>query len=280
MTDPILMGIVNVNADSFSTGRSSDPLAAAFDLVESGATIIDLGAQSASPSTPVLTAEREQALLVPLVQELSNSGVCVSVDTYKPDVAVAVLAAGAQIVNDYSGASDGRMVEVLLDSDARLVLTHNIGRVKQRLTEPDLYRDVVAEVGDWFEQKLAEFAARGLEDDRVILDPGIDLSKTPAQTVRVLRGLPMLRRRFSNQLLVALSRKDFIGTIHPVPPHRRDPGTLAALTALDGVGDVIARLHAVDEARQFLDVLAHLRGERILPEEAELAPSLYRSTSE
>lgn len=273
-----LMGIVNLNPDSFSTGATTDPLGRALALVEAGADIVDLGAQSASPSTPVVEPGREIAMLVPIVAELADRGVRTSVDTYKPAVARAAMEAGAGIINDYSGTRTREMVDVVASGGAELVLTHNIGRVKQRLTDPTLYENVVAEVGDWFDHRLSEMARWGLQPEQIVLDPGIDLSKTPAQTVEVLRGLGDLRERFTNRFLVAISRKDFIGTISPCPPEARDPGTLAALATLMDVPDVTARVHDVAGARQFLDVALHLRGLRDLPHDAELAPAHYRSS--
>lgn len=277
--NPRLMGIVNLNPDSFSTvaGDADDAVTAALGLVADGAEIIDLGAQSASPSTPVVPADEELAVLVPVVTALAAEGVTVSVDTYKPQVAAGVLAAGASIVNDYSGSDDPQMLEVLADTGAGLVLTHNIGPVKQRLTDPDLYDDVLVEVGDWFGRQLDRLAGAGIAPERVVLDPGIDLSKTPAQTVEVLKGLPALRARFANEFLVAISRKDFIGTIARVVPHERGPGTLAALVPLAAVPGTIARVHDVAAAKQFLDVLDVLEGRVTLDRDAALDPAFYRS---
>ncbi|MFA9444349.1 dihydropteroate synthase [Egicoccus sp. AB-alg6-2] len=281
--NPRLMGIVNLNPDSFSStpGAGSDgpeeAIAHGLRLVADGAEVIDLGAQSASPSTPVVPAEQELAALEPVVAALVAAGVTVSVDTYKPAVAAGVVAAGATIVNDYSGTDDDTILDAVAGTDARFVLTHNIGPVKQRLTDPDLYDDVVVEVGDWFARRLERFAARGIDPDRVVLDPGIDLSKTPAQTVAVLAGLAQLRERFANTLLVAISRKDFIGTIARAVPHDRGPGTLAALVPLTEVRDTVARVHDVAAAKQFLDVLDVLRGHAVLDRDAFLDPALYRS---
>ncbi|GGI08873.1 dihydropteroate synthase [Egicoccus halophilus] len=277
--NPRLMGIVNLNPDSFSTAGEEvdDATARALRLVDTGAEVIDLGAQSASPSTPVVPAEDELAVLTPVVTELAARGVTVSVDTYKPAVAAGVVAAGARLVNDYSGSDDAEMLEVVAGTDAQFVLTHNIGPVKQRLTDPNLYDDVVLEVGDWFARQLERLAAHGVAPERVVLDPGIDLSKTPAQTVAVLAGLPDLRARFSNPLLVAISRKDFIGTIARAVPHERGPGTLAALVPLVRIDDTIARVHDVAAARQFLDVLGVLEGRATLDRDAVLDPALYRS---
>jgi len=277
---PRVMGILNVNPDSFSDPRSGidvdERVRAGIALARAGADVVDVGAQSASPATPELDPEVEVALLLPVLDGLHAAGVTTSVDTYKVAVAEAVVAAGTAIVNDYSGLSQPGLVGVCRDGGADLVLTHNIGRVKERLTDPDLYRDVVLEVGDWFEQRLEVIEAGGLARERVLLDPGIDLSKTPAQSIDVLRGTATLARRFGLAQLVAVSRKDFIGALAPTRPAERDPGTLAAVAALTAVPDVVVRVHDVAAVVQFLTVLAALVGEDGIDPSTLLDPALYR----
>jgi dihydropteroate synthase len=283
---PRIMGILNVNPDSFSDPHDEDAttspagrIAAGIALHEAGADIVDVGAQSASPATPVIDAAREIAALVPVLEGLHAAGVTTSVDTYKTAVAEAVVAAGTAVVNDYSGLSEPGIVEVCARGGARLVLTHNIGRVKERLTDPDLYTDVVAEVGDWFEERLGVIEASGLARDRVLLDPGIDLSKTPAQSITVLRGVGALAARFGLEQLVAVSRKDFIGALVPTPPRERDPGTLAAVAALTRTPGVTVRVHDVAATRQFLTVLAALERDEDVDPALLLDPGLYRQSS-
>lgn len=277
---PRLMGILNVNADSFSDPRRdvsvAERIAAGVALARAGADVIDVGAQSASPATPVLDPDVELALLLPVLEGLHAAGVTTSVDTYKATVAAGVVAAGAAIVNDYSGLSEPGVVDACLAGGADLVLTHNVGRVKERLTDPDRYVDVVAEVGDWFDERLATIEAAGLPRGRVLLDPGIDLSKTPAQSIAVLRGAGVLSARFGLRQLVAVSRKDLIGALVRARPAERDPGTLAAVAALTAVPDVTVRVHDVAGTMQFLTVLEALVGARDLDPSTLLDPALYR----
>jgi dihydropteroate synthase len=262
---PQLMGILNVNADSFSDPRAVHDQAGDLNrlvssgvrLAEEGADLVDVGAESASPATRVIDASAEIDLLLPVLAGLHRVGVVTSVDTYKPSVASACVAAGVSVVNDYSGLVHPELAGICADTSARLVLTHNPAGVKNKLLDPDAYGDVVAAVADWFEAKLAVVQAQGLAVERVILDPGIDLAKTPAQSIEVLRGLPRLAV-LGVPLLVAISRKDFIGAVSPSSPADRDPGTMAALGHLIGLPRAIARVHDVAAARQYLRVAGTL----------------------
>jgi dihydropteroate synthase len=264
---PRLMGILNVNADSFSDPRRVadqgkdllELLAKGRGLTEAGADVVDVGAESASPATPVVDASAEIDALLPVLDGLHRCGVATSVDTYKPEVARACVAAGTHVINDYSGLVHPEVAGICADADARLVLTHNPAGVKNKVLDPDGYTDVVGEVAAWFESTLAVIEAHGLVRERVLLDPGIDLAKTPAQSIALLRGLPVLAG-LGLPLLIAISRKDFIGAVSPSHPADREPGTLAALGHLIGAPRVIARVHDVPAAAQYLHVAGALSG--------------------
>lgn len=276
-----LMGIVNVNPDSFSDPRRevdlAERLAVARRQVADGATVIDLGAQSAATHLPLVDAAEEIAALVPMVTALVDDGVVVSVDTYKPEVAAAVLAAGATIVNDYSGVEHDEVVALVADhAQARYVLTHNRGRPKQRLTEPAMYADVTGDVITFFESALDRLDELGLDSDRVILDPGVDLSKTPQQTLTVIREVDRISSAFDLPQLWAISRKDVLGVATGRPPASRDPATLAVLEHLADRPSTILRVHDVAACGDYLTVRGLLRGESELGEEALLDPRLYR----
>lgn len=265
---PWLMGIINVNADSFSDPREvADEagellrlVAAGVALSQAGADLVDVGAESASPATPVVGASAEIDALLPVLDGLHRAGVTSSVDTYKPGVAEACVAAGTAVVNDYSGLVHPEVAGICADGGAGLVLTHNPAGVKNKVLDPHGYTDMVAEVASWFETKLAVIEAQGLAAERVLLDPGIDLAKTPAQSIELLRSLPALAG-FGLPLLVAISRKDFIGAVSPSRPAERGPGTLAALGSLVGLPRVIARVHDVAAAAQYLQVAGALAGD-------------------
>lgn len=276
-----LMGIVNVNPDSFSDPRAGtadvdERLAAALALVTDGAAVVDLGAQSAATHLPLVDPADEVAGLVPLVTALAAEGVVVSVDTYKPEVAAAVLDAGATVLNDYSGVEHPEVVELVVDHDAWYVLTHNRGRPKQRLTEPARYDDVTGDVVAFFTEQLARLETLGLPPDRVLLDPGVDLSKTPRQTLEVLREVDRLSAAFDQPQLWAISRKDVLGVATGRAPAERDPATLAVVDWFADRPRTLLRVHDVAGAADHLTMRALLNGTADLDDQALLDPALYR----
>lgn len=265
-----LMAVVNVNADSFSDPRgSTDPeerLAAARTAVRDGAAIVDLGAQSAALDAALVPPDDQVRALVPLVEALLGDGIPVSVDSHELEVVEAVLAAGADVVNDFSGLAEPDLVRAVADAGARYVLTHNPVGPRARQTDPDHYDDVVAEVVADLGRSLDRLVDLGLPVDRVIVDPGVDAGKTPRQTLELLRGRDRLRAELEPPLLWAISRKDVLGALTGRGPAERDAATLALLASLAGHTRTIARVHAVPEARDVLRVHAALAGRTDLDE--------------
>jgi dihydropteroate synthase len=270
---PCLMGIVNVSPDSFSDGgrypTRDAQLALASDLVEAGADILDVGGESASTDRPPVTAEEEIERVVPLVERLAGElDAIVSVDTYKPAVASAAIAAGARIVNDVSGLRDPALAEVCARTGAALVVMHTRAAPRQRLQDPGLYGDITAEVLAFLRDRIAVARSVGVEPEQLIVDPGPDFSKTPAQTIRLLAEIGRLHE-LGRPLLMAISRKDFVGALTGRAPRDRLAGTLAALAHGVCEGAHIFRVHDVAAAADFLAVWMALRGE--LAPGAELA---------
>ena len=262
---PWLMGIVNATPDSFSdAGEYADldaRVALAHELLDAGADIIDVGGESGITLRPPVAAREEIERVVPLVQRLvSELGATVSVDTYKPLVAEAAVAAGAVIVNDVSGLRDPELADVCARTGAALVLMHTRAAPKQRLQDPALYGDVVADVTGFLAARIELATARGVRDEQLILDPGPDFSKTPAQTIELLRRLEALHE-LGRPLLLAVSRKDFVGALTGRAPRARLAGTLAAIGHGVDAGAHILRVHDVAAAADFLAVRAALRGE-------------------
>jgi dihydropteroate synthase len=272
-----LMGILNATPDSFSDGRGEEPeavrLARGRALIAAGADIVDVGGESARGDRPAVSADEEIARVCGLVRALSRE-VCVSVDTYKPEVAEAAVAAGASLVNDVSGLRDVALAGVCARGGAWLVITHTRVPPKGTLLDPGAYADVVADVVEFLRERMAAAVAAGLPEERIVLDPGPDFAKTPAQTVAVLRRLDAVRA-LGRPLLLAVSRKDFLGAITGRPPAERDPATLAALAFAVDAGAAIVRVHDVAGASDFLAVRAVLRGERVLGELEGLTPERY-----
>jgi dihydropteroate synthase len=274
---PLLMGILNATPDSFSEERGEEAhtarLARGRALIAAGADIVDVGGESARGDRPAVAADVEIERVAALVGELSRE-VLVSVDTYKVAVAEAAVAAGAGIVNDVSGLRDPRLAEVCARSGAALVLMHTAVEPKGTLLDPATYDDVVASVVEFLRARIEVARGLGVAEDQLILDPGPDFAKTPAQTVAVLRRLDALRE-FGRPILLAVSRKDFVGAITGRGAAARDAGTLAALGEGVDAGASILRVHDVTGAADYFAVRSVLRGERVLGELEGLTPERY-----
>lgn len=277
---PWLMGIVNATPDSFSDGGHHPTLEArvelARELLASGADIIDVGGESGVTNRPPVAPEEEIERVVPLVERIAGElGAVVSIDTYKPAVAAAAVAAGACIVNDVSGLRDPALADVCAQTGAALVLMHTRAAPKQKLLDPSLDGRVVADVVAFLTERMELARTRGVGDEQLILDPGPDFGKTPAQTVESLRALDAVHA-LGRPVLLALSRKDFIGAITGRPPRERLAGTLAALAWGADAGGQILRVHDVAAAADFLAVRDVLAGRRALDSGALLPEALRR----
>jgi dihydropteroate synthase len=261
---PWLMGIVNASPDSFSDGGRHPTLAAqaslARELLAAGADVLDIGGESARTDRPPIGVEEEIERVVPLIELVAGElAATVSVDTYKPPVARAAIAAGAVIVNDVSGLRDPELAEVCAQTGAALVVMHTLAAPRQRLQDPDLYTEITGEVLAFLEQKIAVAVTAGVAPEQLIVDPGPDFAKTPAQTVQLLAHLERLHE-LGRPLLMAISRKDFIGALTHRRPRERLAGTLAALAHGADAGAHIFRVHDVAAAADFLAVRSALSG--------------------
>ena len=275
---PLLMGIVNATPDSFSdAGQREGPdqlVAHGRELLAAGADILDVGGESARGDTSTVPVEEESERVVPVVERLTGQGALVSVDTHKAAVAEAALAAGAAIVNDVSGLRDPALAELCARTGAALVLVHTRVRPKGTLLDPGAYDDVVADVHDFLRRRMEAARAAGVADEQLILDPGPDFAKTPAQTIRVLRRLDVLHA-LGRPIMLAASRKDFLGAITGREPGARDAATLAAVEWGVQAGVQILRVHDVAAAADYLSVREVLRGERELAAAEGLTPDRY-----
>ena len=275
---PLLMGIVNVTPDSFSdagdhpTVEARVALAAA--LVDAGADLIDVGGESARGDRPAVSAEEEIERVVPVVERVAGLGAMVSVDTYKPAVAEAAIAAGAVLVNDVSGLRDPALAGICARTGAGLVIMHTRVAPKSTLLDPGRYDDVAADVAGFLRERMQVAIARGVDPEQVLLDPGPDFAKTPAQTVAVLRRLDLLHA-LGRPILLAISNKDFVGALTGRPPLERLAGTLAAVAHGVEAGAHVLRVHDVSAVADFLRVRAALRGGLELAPDEGLTPDRY-----
>ena len=262
---PWLMGVVNASPDSFSDDGSARTLdrqvRLAGELVAAGADMLDVGGESARTGVPPVSVEEEIERVVPLVERIAATmQTIISVDTYKPPVAAAAIAAGARIVNDVSGLRDPELARICAQTGAALVLMHTRAAPKQRMQDSELYgEDLTGEVIAFLRERIELATAAGVSYEQLIVDPGPDFAKTPAQTIALLGEIRRLHE-LQRPLLMAISRKDFIGALTSRAPRERSAGTLAALAHGVDAGAQIFRLHDIAAAGDYLTVRAALAG--------------------
>jgi len=240
-------GILNNTPDSFyDRGRfygKDAALTRAEEMVSEGADVIEVGGETAQEGDP-LPVREEIARVAPLISELVRRfDRPVAVDTYKPDVAKAAIAAGAVLVNDISGAADPEMVRVLAGSEAGIVIMHLHGRPRQHYTDID-----VPSMMDWvaafLKNRTDEVAATGLPRQRILVDPGLNFGKHPARDLELMRRLPELRN-LGFPIFVATSRKDYIRDVLHLHPDDLLEGTMAAVAFAVAQGANMLRVHDV-----------------------------------
>jgi dihydropteroate synthase len=253
------MGIVNATPDSFSDRQGEKSVAELVEhgreLAAAGAAIVDVGGESGRTDREATPVDVELERVVPVVQALAAEGLRVSVDTWRAPVARAALEAGATIVNDVSALSDVEIADACAAAGAELVITHT--RVPPKVKAFPEYADVVTDVIELLRERAELATERGVHEDKLLFDPGIDIAKTPAESVELLRRLPELAE-LGRPLLIAVSRKDFVGALTGRSPAARDAGTLAAVGAAVDGGASILRVHDVAGVRDYLAVRAAL----------------------
>jgi dihydropteroate synthase len=256
---PLIMGVVNVTPDSFSDGgRFLDPAAAvahARQLIEEGADLVDLGAESSRPgAAAVVTAEEELRRLLPVLQGLRDAPVPVSVDTIKPEVMRVVLAEGATMINDINALRAPGAIAAVAAADAAVCLMHMQGMPGTMQQHPS-YDDVVAEVKAFLLERVRAARAAGIALERIAIDPGFGFGKTLEHNLELLRHL----REFEVlgvPLLAGWSRKSSLGKITGKPAGERLAASVAAALIAAQNGARILRVHDVAATRDALSVLA------------------------
>jgi dihydropteroate synthase len=254
----LLMAIVNLTPDSFSgdglAGSSLDEaVRAALERLDGGADILDLGAESTRPGAGPLSADAEQARLLPVLEAVLHQrpSAVISVDTYHAATARAAVSAGAEIINDVSGLLwDEAMAATVAESRAGLVLMHTRGKPTEWATQPPLTTDeVVPLVLDGLRERLAAAFAAGISANSIVLDPGFGFGKRGAQNFALLAGFSRLNELWM-PLLAGLSRKGFLGAVAEVHAASRLNATTAANVAAILAGAHIVRIHDLQEARE------------------------------
>jgi len=275
---PLVMGILNATPDSFSDPGVAPALEARVELgrrlLEEGADLLDVGGESGVTNLPAVDPDEEIDRVAPLIARLASDGALLSVDTYKPAVAQAAIDAGAAIVNDPSGLIDSDVAAVCASSGAALAVTHTRARPKEKLSRPR-YDDVVDDVKRLLAERLEAARDAGVPDERLLVCPGPDLGKDPAQTIELLRRLDEVRS-LGLPILLAVSRKDFVGALTERAPRARLAGTLAAVGHGLDRGAHVLRVHDVAATRDYLVVRRALRGDVEVPDDLLLADDLRR----
>jgi dihydropteroate synthase len=255
---PLIMGILNITPDSFSdSALFNNPESAvdrALEMEAQGADIIDIGGESTRPYATPVSEKDELKRVLPVVEMLAGKlKIPISIDTYKSAVAKESLLRGAEIVNDISGFSfDSGMAEVVATMNAGVVLMHTTGKpaVMQEFTQ---YRCVTGEILSSLRRAITLALSHGIEEKRIVVDPGIGFGKDTGGNLEILRKL----REFSvlgRPILVGASRKGFIGSILNRPVEDRIFGTAAAIALAVAYGASILRVHDVKEMRDVADM--------------------------
>lgn len=261
---PQVMGILNITPDSFSDGGrfTDDPASAAdaaFAMLTAGASLIDIGGESTRPDAPVVWEGDEIARVVPPIKALAHSGAILSVDTRKAAVMEAALEAGAHIVNDVSALLfDSRSVDVVRQAGCPVVLMHAPSQGQNPHTSTG-YRNVVTEVFDWLEARIAAVIAAGIARELILIDPGIGFGKSLADNLALVNALPLFHA-LGQPILFGASRKRMIGALsNEAPVDARLGGSVALALSAIASGVQIVRVHDVPETVQASRVWRGLR---------------------
>lgn len=259
---PLIMGIVNVTPDSFSDGGRFFDDARAVEhglaLVAEGADLLDIGGESTRPGAAPVSEAEELDRVLPVVEGLIHAGVPLSVDTQKPAVMRAALAAGADMINDVNALLAPGALEAVAASNAAVCLMHKQGEPRTMQINPS-YEDVVGEVRAFLAARIAAARAAGIAQDRIVIDPGFGFGKNLQHNLELLRHLGDLAS-LGVTVLAGLSRKSMLGSITGAPVEARLHASVAAalLAALKGAR--ILRVHDVRPTREALAVAAAVEG--------------------
>lgn len=258
LSDPQVMGILNVTPDSFSDGGKYNCLAAAIDhaatMISAGATLIDVGGESTRPGADVVSEEEEATRVIPVVTALvKRFDVFISVDTSKALVMRESAVAGAHLINDIRALSEPGALEAVVDSQLPVCLMHIQGKPLTMQKTP-YYQDVISEVNAYFMKQIVRCEAAGIKKNQLLLDPGFGFGKNLAHNYRLLAQLANFHH-FGLPLLVGMSRKAMIGQLMDLPAEGRVAGSIACAVIAAMQGAQIIRVHDVKETVEALHVV-------------------------
>lgn len=254
---PVIMAIINMTPDSFSgdglAGQGvAEALARAEQALEAGAGILDVGGESTRPGSPPVSDAEEIERVVPVVERLAGLGVPISVDTMKPAVMTAALAAGASLINDVNGLRAPGALAALAASGAGVCVMHMQG-IPGTMQVAPVYGDVVGEVMEFLEARVSALKAAGVARARICLDPGFGFGKALEHNLALLRSLKRFEA-LGSPLLVGLSRKSMLGQITGQPVDKRMVASAVGAVLAVEQGARILRVHDVEATRDALRV--------------------------
>ena len=256
LSRPLVMGIVNVTPDSFSDGgqhlRHEAAIAHARQLIAEGADIVDIGGESTRPGARPVGVQEELDRVLPVIEGLRGAPVPISVDTCKPEVMRAAIAAGASMVNDINALQDAVAMNAVAAGNVAVCLMHKQGDPQTMQLRPQ-YDDVVAEVGDFLRGRIAAAEATGIARERIVIDPGFGFGKTLAHNLDLLRHLDRLRE-LGVPVLAGLSRKSMLGAMTGQDVNHRVSASVAAALIAVQRGASIVRVHDVRETVDALKI--------------------------
>ena len=269
LDQPQVMGVLNVTPDSFSDGgRFADSAAAAAagaDMAADGAAIIDVGGESTRPGAKPVWEGDETERVVPVIRQLAGGGAAVSIDSRKSEVMTAALGAGARLVNDVSALTyDPRSGEVVAAAGAPVVLMHHQGSPETMQDAPS-YDDVLVEVYQWLEERIAAAQDAGIDRSNILVDPGFGFGKTVAHNLELMNGLALFHS-LGCPIVVGASRKRTIGALSgEAPADKRLGGSIAFALKAAEQGAQVVRVHDVFETVQALKIWRGLRDQALTP---------------
>lgn len=259
-----LMGVINVTPDSFSDGGlyfdKDKAVERGLELAAEGADIIDIGGESTRPGSKPIPKNEEIRRVIPVISELRKRiEVLISVDTTKAEVAEAAIGAGADIINDISALRfDPKMMEVAAREDVPVILMHMKGIPQTMQINPG-YKDVLQEVNAFFKDRIEEARSHGIQEEKIIIDPGIGFGKRLEDNLILINNLDSFQN-LGRPVLVGVSRKSFLGKILNLPPEERLEGTIATAILSIIRGAHILRVHDVQSIKRAVRVAETVLG--------------------
>ncbi|HEY7986811.1 MAG TPA: dihydropteroate synthase [Methylophilaceae bacterium] len=258
LSRPLVMGIINVTPDSFSDGgrynNAQAAIAHGLALVAEGADILDIGGESTRPGATPVSLEQELVRVLPVIEALSRQiAIPISIDTYKPQVMRAAIAAGASIVNDVRALQEPGAIEVIASNDVGVCLMHAQGTPQNMQNDPH-YDDVVSEVATFLQGRARTLLDAGVAENRICIDPGFGFGKRSCHNIALLKELPALCG-LGYPVLVGLSRKSVLGQIAGDGIENRLSASISAAMIAAMKGAAIIRVHDVKATSDALKIL-------------------------